>query len=127
MGILKPPPGPPTPPPPFPQPPPPPPPPTSPPPPPPPPPAPATATPPTQLIVNGALEGSISPWVLSGAGAFYTNNGNYPHGGTGYMYFGVNNKVSGQGYQTVTIPTTAKGNLNFWFNCSSHQGTNNAC
>src|SRR5207253_9916755 len=34
----------------------------------------ATATPPTQLIVNGALEGSISPWVLSGAGAFYTNN-----------------------------------------------------
>src|SRR5947208_16893381 len=56
----------------------------------------ATPTPtPTQLIVNGALEGSISPWVLSGAGAFYTNNVNYPHGGTGYMYFGVNNSVTG--------------------------------
>src|SRR5437016_732750 len=86
----------------------------------------ATATPPTQLIVNGALEGSISPWVLSGAGAFYTNNGNYPHGGTGYMYFGVNNNVSGQVYQTVAIPTTATGNLTFWFNCSSSEGTTNA-
>src|SRR5256714_7024234 len=67
----------------------------------------ATATPPTQLIVNGALEGSISPWVLSGAGAFYTNNGNYPHGGTGYMYFGVNNNVSGQVYQKVAHSPTA--------------------
>ena len=76
----------------------------------------------TELIVNGGLEGSISPWILSGAGAFYTNNGNYPHGGTGYMYFGVNNNVSGQVYQTVTIPSTATGNLTFWFNCSSSEG-----
>ena len=61
----------------------------------------ATPTPtPTELIVNGALEGSISPWVMSGSGAFYTNNGNYPHGGLGYMYFGVNNNVTGQTYQT---------------------------
>src|SRR5437016_6016467 len=87
----------------------------------------ATPTPtPTQLIMNGALEGSISPWVLSGSGAFYTNNGNYPHGGTGYMYFGVNNNVTGQVYQTVAIPTTATGNLTFWFNCSSSEGTTNA-
>ena len=78
------------------------------------------------MIVNGALEGSISPWVLSGTGAFYTNNGNYPHGGTGYMYFGVNNSVSGQVYQTVTIPSTATGTLNFWFNCSSSEGTTTA-
>jgi hypothetical protein len=84
----------------------------------------ATATPTqTELIVNGALESSISPWVMSGSGAFYTNNGNYPHGGTGYMYFGVNNNVTGQTYQTVTIPTTATGNLTFWFNCSSSEGT----
>ena len=59
---------------------------------------------------------------MSGSGAFYTNNGNYPHGGTGYMYFGVNNNVSGQTYQTVTIPTTATGTLTFWFNCSSSEG-----
>src|SRR5882757_2217300 len=85
-----------------------------------------TPTPPTELIVNGALEGSISPWVLSGSGAFYTNNGNYPHGGTGYMYFGVNNNVTGQVYQTVTIPTTATANLTFWFNCSSSEGITTA-
>jgi cell division septation protein DedD len=88
-----------------------------------------TATPsatPTELIVNGGLEGSISPWVLSGAGAFYTNNGNYPHGGTGYMYFGVNNNVTGQVYQTVTIPSTATGSLTFWFNCNSSEGITTA-
>ena len=78
------------------------------------------------MIVNGGLEGSISPWLLSGAGAFYTNNGNYPHGGTGYMYFGVNNNVTGQVYQTVTIPTTATANLTFWFNCSSQEGITTA-
>jgi hypothetical protein len=87
----------------------------------------ATPTPtPSELIVNGALEGSISPWLLSGAGAFYTNNGNYPHGGTGYMYFGVNNNVSGQVYQTVTIPSTAPANLTFWFNCSSSESATTA-
>jgi hypothetical protein len=75
------------------------------------------------LIVNGGLEVSIAPWVLSGSGAFYTNNGNYPHNGTGYMYFGVNNNVTGQVYQTVAIPTTATGALTFWFNCNSNEGT----
>ena len=59
------------------------------------------------------FEGSISPWVMSGSGAFYTNNGNYPHGGTGYMYFGVNNNVSGQTYQTVTIPIDGHGKSDF--------------
>jgi hypothetical protein len=87
----------------------------------------ATPTPtPSELIVNGGLEGSISPWVLSGTGAFYTNNGTYPHGGTGYMYFGVNNNVSGQTYQTVTIPSTAPGTLTFWFNCSSSESATTA-
>jgi hypothetical protein len=87
----------------------------------------ATGTPPpSELIVNGALEGSISPWVLSGTGAFYTSNGTYPHGGTGYMYFGVNNNVSGQTYQQVTIPSTATGTLTFWFNCSSSESATTA-
>ena len=85
-----------------------------------------TPTPSTELIVNGALEASISPWILSGSGAFYTNNGNYPHGGTGYMYFGVNNNVTGQVYQTVTIPASATANLTFWFNCSSSEGITTA-
>jgi bacillolysin len=63
---------------------------------------------------------------MSGAGAFYTNNGNYPHTGTGYMYFGVNNNVTGQTYQTVTIPSTAAGSLTFWFNCSSSESATTA-
>jgi hypothetical protein len=61
----------------------------------------------SELLVNGGFEGSASPWVGSGTGYFYVNPGNYPHGGTGYIYFGVNNSVSGQSYQQVTIPSTA--------------------
>jgi hypothetical protein len=60
---------------------------------------------------------------LSGSGAFYTNNGSYPHGGTGYIYFGVNNNVSGQTYQQVAIPTNASGTLTFWLNISSSEST----
>ena len=42
------------------------------------------------------------------------------------MYFGVNNSVSGQTYQTVTIPSTAVGTLTFWFNCSSSESATTA-
>ncbi len=82
-----------------------------------------TPTPGSNLFVNGGFEGSVSPWVSSGTGAFYTNTGNYPHGGTGYIYFGVNNSVSGQSYQTVSIPTTATGTLTFWLNVTSSETT----
>ena len=83
----------------------------------------ATPTPGGNLIVNGGFEGSASPWVGSGIGYFYIANGNYPHGGTGYIYFGVNNNVTGQAYQTVSIPTTASGTLNFWLNVTSSETT----
>ncbi len=73
--------------------------------------------------MNGGFEGSASPWVGSGTGYFYIANGNYPHGGTGYIYFGVNNSVSGQSYQTVSIPTTASGTLSFWLNVTSSETT----
>lgn len=85
-----------------------------------------TPTPPTggsELLVNGGFEGSASPWVGSGTGYFYVNPGNYPHGGTGYIYFGVNNSVSGQSYQQVTIPSTATGTLTFWLNVTSSETT----
>ncbi len=82
-----------------------------------------TPTPSGNLLVNGGFEGSASPWVGSGTGYFYTNNGNYPHGGTGYIYFGVNNSVSGQAYQTVTIPSNASGSLTFWLNVTSSETT----
>ncbi|MEZ5428877.1 MAG: M4 family metallopeptidase [Pyrinomonadaceae bacterium] len=77
----------------------------------------------SELIVNGGFEGSASPWVGSGSGYFYTSNGNYPHGGTGYPYFGVNNSVSGQSYQTVSIPSNATGTLTFWLNVTSSETT----
>lgn len=77
----------------------------------------------TELLTNGGFEGSVAPWVLSGTGAFYVNPGNYPHGGTGYIYFGVNNSNSGQGYQTVTVPTSACGTLTFWLNVTSSETT----
>ncbi len=77
----------------------------------------------SELFVNGGFEGSASPWVGSGTGYFYVNPGNYPHGGTGYIYFGVNNSVSGQSYQQVAIPTTATGTLTFWLNVTSSETT----
>ena len=77
----------------------------------------------SELLVNGGFEASASPWVGSGTGYFYTANGSYPHGGTGYIYFGVNNSVSGQSYQQVSIPTTATGTLNFWLNVTSSETT----
>ena len=77
----------------------------------------------SELISNGGFEGSVSPWISSGTGAFYTNAGSYPHGGTGYIYFGVNNSVTGQSYQTVSIPTTASGAMTFWLNVTSSETT----
>ncbi|HEY0658369.1 MAG TPA: M4 family metallopeptidase [Pyrinomonadaceae bacterium] len=80
----------------------------------------------TELLINGGFEGSASPWVGSGTGYFYTANGSAPHGGTGYIYFGVNNSVSGQSYQQVTIPSTATGTLTFWLNVTSSETTTTA-
>ena len=77
----------------------------------------------SELLVNGGFEGSASPWVGSGTGYFYVNPGNYPQAGTGYIYFGVNNSVSGQSYQQVSIPTTATGTLTFWLNVTSDETT----
>ncbi len=79
---------------------------------------------PTELIVNGGFEVTLSPWVSSGA-AFYTASGNYPHGGTGVIALGQNNSVSGQVYQTVSIPTGAAGTLTFWLNVTSTERTTN--
>ncbi len=76
-----------------------------------------------ELLTNGGFEASLSPWVNSGTGAFYTANGSTPRAGTGYVYFGVNNSVSGQSYQTVSIPSNATGTLSFWLNVTSSETT----
>lgn len=75
----------------------------------------------SELLTNGGFEGSASPWVNSGTGVFYTASGSYPHGGTGYDYFGVNDSVTGQTYQQVAIPSTATGTLTFWLNVTSSE------
>lgn len=77
----------------------------------------------TELLVNGGFESSVSPWVMSGSGAFYIANGSSPQAGTGYIYFGTANSVSGQTYQTVSIPSTATGTLTFWLNVTSNETT----
>lgn len=82
-----------------------------------------TPTPGNNLLVNGGFEGSISPWVMSGAGALYTSNGSSPHTGTGYIYFGNGNNRTGQTYQTVSIPSNATGTLTFWLNVTSSETT----
>ena len=77
----------------------------------------------TNLLVNGGFEGSASPWVGSGTGYFYVTPGNYPHGGTGYIYFGSVNSATGTSYQQVAIPTTATGTFTFWLNVTSAETT----
>jgi hypothetical protein len=82
----------------------------------------ATPTPGAERIVNGGFEGSASPWIGSGSGYFYST-GAYPHSGTGYVILGVNNSVSGQVYQTVSIPAAASGAFSFWLNVTSSETT----
>jgi len=82
-----------------------------------------TPTPGTDLISNGGFEVSASPWESSETGNFYTANGGSPLGGTGFVYFGVNNSVTGQAYQTVSIPASATGTMSFWLNVTSSETT----
>lgn len=82
-----------------------------------------TPTPGANLLVNGGFETSLTPWVKSGTGALYTSNGTSPRSGTGYIYFGAANSVTGQTYQQVAIPSTATGTLTFWLNVTSSETT----
>jgi Zn-dependent metalloprotease len=78
----------------------------------------------TNLFSNGGFETSVSPTVLSGTGALYVANGNFPKTGTGYIYFGAANSVTGTAYQQIAIPSTAtSANLTFWLNVSSDETT----
>lgn len=77
----------------------------------------------TELLVNGGFEGSVSPWVQSGTGALYVANGNYPQAGTGYVYYGAANSVTGQGYQQFTIPAGKTPTFTFYLNVSSDETT----
>lgn len=75
----------------------------------------------SQLVSNGGFESSSSPWTLSSFA--YIANGNYPHGGTGYIYGGNGNNASQSAYQQISIPSTATANLTFWLNVTSEETT----
>lgn len=74
-----------------------------------------------ELVGNGGFEGSASPWTLSSF--LYVANGNFPHGGTGYIYGGTANSAAQSAYQQITIPSTAAANLSFWLNVTSEETT----
>ncbi len=77
-----------------------------------------------EMLINGAFEGSLSPWVSSGTGALYIANGASGQAGTGYLYFGNANSETGQTYQQFTIPSNATtANLSFYLNVTSAETT----
>jgi hypothetical protein len=75
-----------------------------------------------ELLTNGGFETAITPWVLSG-NAYYTANGSYPHGGTGYAYLGNVNNANGNFYQQISIPSGGSPSLTFWLNVTSSETT----
>jgi Zn-dependent metalloprotease len=79
------------------------------------------ATTSNQLVSNGGFEGSASPWTLTSF--LYVAQGNYPHGGAGYIYGGTGNSVSQSAYQQIAIPSTATANGTFWLNVTSDETT----
>lgn len=78
-----------------------------------------------ELTVNGGFESTLNPWVNSGTGAFFTANGTPARSGTGFVYYGVNNSVTGQTYQQLTIPSSANGVFSFWLNVVSNETSTN--
>jgi hypothetical protein len=82
----------------------------------------ATPTPAGELLANGGFEGNDSPWSTSGTGYCYST-GSLAHSGTGFITLGVNNRATGQAYQTVTIPSTATGAFSFWLNVTSNDNS----
>jgi subtilisin family serine protease len=73
---------------------------------------------PPDFVANGGFEGGAAPWALSGSVSWATGAA---HGGTGYALLGSRTKSSGSVSQSVTIPTTATGNLTFWLAISSNE------
>jgi hypothetical protein len=76
-----------------------------------------TAPPPTELIVSGGFEPTVTAWQKSGAAYFST--GGVQRTGTGYAYLAKANSVNGVVYQQVTIPAGSKPALTFWLNVTS--------
>jgi hypothetical protein len=64
--------------------------------------------------------------VLSGTGAFYTTNGNLSPRWTGYSVLWSKQQRFGTGLPNGHDSIDSYRTLNFWFNCSSSEGTTTA-
>jgi Zn-dependent metalloprotease len=77
-------------------------------------------------VGNGGFEGREAPWQHSGGAAFYSNDGNYPHQGTGYVYIGGMFNTDGVVFQQLTIPAdAASAQLSFRLNVTSNESAAN--
>jgi Zn-dependent metalloprotease len=77
-------------------------------------------------VVNGSFEGVEAPWRRAGSAAVYTNDGNYPNVGTGYMYIGGTFSTSGSFNQDLAIPASASSAiLSFALNVTSNENSSN--
>jgi primary-amine oxidase len=81
-----------------------------------------TPVPGQELIINGSLEGSASPWTLTGHASW--SSGPYPHSGTGYLSLGNVNNAKGSAYQQIAVPSGTAPALNFWLNVTTNEVTN---
>jgi Zn-dependent metalloprotease len=78
------------------------------------------------LVGNGGFEGREAPWRHSGGAAVYSNDGNFPHQGTGYVYIGGMFTTDGAVFQELTIPEDAESaQLSFWLNVTSNENAAN--
>lgn len=84
-------------------------------------PTPAPSSP--ERVLNGGFETVLSPWVKTGTGAFNTASGTPAHGGTGFVYLGGGNSLTGTVVQQVTIPSNSTALFSFWLNVVSNETT----
>ena len=84
----------------------------------------STPAPGQELLVNGGLEGSASPWTTSGSATW--SSGPNPHGGSGYMTLANANLAKATLYQQVSVPAGSTAGLTFWLNVVSAETTTTA-
>ena len=84
----------------------------------------STLAPGQELVVNGGLEGSVSPWTLTGHSSWST--GPFPNGGAGYLSLGNIINAKGSAYQQIAVPSGTTPSLNFALNVTSSETTTTA-
>jgi hypothetical protein len=72
---------------------------------------------PTELIVSGGFEPTVTRWTATGAAHFST--GGVQHTGIGYAYLGKANAVTATLSQQISIPAGTNPSLSFWLNITT--------